>query len=235
VKTMAHTKILVVDQDQVAYEPLKPGLSKHGYEMHTAVTVKSALALAGAHLYQAAFVASALLDDGQVLEGLRAEIPDLPVIIALSPEHVHRIPPQALQVAVQTIGKPLALEPVCMMLDRTIELMALRAQLRRQRQAWLRHPALQCDAPTGLAGEALVSFGELLAQKLVPVLPSLEALGNGSLHHMVMSYVEKTLLNIVLQAYRGNQVKSANILGINRNTLRKKVREFGLSFPRGHA
>jgi two-component system nitrogen regulation response regulator GlnG len=42
------------------------------------------------------------------------------------------------------------------------------------------------------------------------------------------------LLTIVLTECRGNQVKSADILGINRNTLRKRIRELRLSVPRGH-
>jgi len=51
------------------------------------------------------------------------------------------------------------------------------------------------------------------------------------LHRAVLSYVEKLLLTVVIHECRGNQVKAASILGINRNTLRKKIHEFGLSFP----
>jgi len=38
--------------------------------------------------------------------------------------------------------------------------------------------------------------------------------------------VEKALISIVLRETRGNQLRTAAILGINRNTLRTKIREY---------
>ena len=43
------------------------------------------------------------------------------------------------------------------------------------------------------------------------------------LHEIVMEQVEKPLIELSLQAHRGNQVKTAKMLGINRNTLKKKI------------
>ncbi len=43
------------------------------------------------------------------------------------------------------------------------------------------------------------------------------------LYDVVMEQVEKALIEIALANYRGNQVKTANLLGINRNTLKKKI------------
>jgi two-component system nitrogen regulation response regulator GlnG len=40
--------------------------------------------------------------------------------------------------------------------------------------------------------------------------------------------MEKPLIKVVLEATGGNQVKAAAILGINRNTLRKKLRSLSL-------
>ena len=117
---MAHTKVLVIDQDQGPYETLKLGLARRGYEMHATTTMASALALAGAHAYQAAFVSFTLVPNRALLDGLYAEIPDLPVILIHTPEHAQHIPPQMLEVAANAIGKPLALGPVCLMLDRTL-------------------------------------------------------------------------------------------------------------------
>jgi Fis family transcriptional regulator len=46
---------------------------------------------------------------------------------------------------------------------------------------------------------------------------------------MVVSAVEKPLLAYILDRAEGNQTRAADMLGINRNTLRKKMREHGLS------
>lgn len=44
-----------------------------------------------------------------------------------------------------------------------------------------------------------------------------------SMWHMVMSCVEKSLLQVALNRANGNQSKAAVYLGISRNTLRKKL------------
>lgn len=42
-------------------------------------------------------------------------------------------------------------------------------------------------------------------------------------YKVFLEQVEKPLIELSLQANRGNQVKTANMLGINRNTLKKKI------------
>ena len=49
---------------------------------------------------------------------------------------------------------------------------------------------------------------------------------NGHLHQLIMGGIEKPLVEIVLKETGGNQTQAANILGINRNTLRKKIAEY---------
>jgi Fis family transcriptional regulator, factor for inversion stimulation protein len=49
------------------------------------------------------------------------------------------------------------------------------------------------------------------------------------LYDMVLREVEEPLFRTVLDYAAGNQSQAAVILGINRGTLRKKLREFGLS------
>ena len=49
------------------------------------------------------------------------------------------------------------------------------------------------------------------------------------LHGMVMQAVERPLLQFALDRSAGNQSAAADLLGINRNTLRKKLIEHGLA------
>ena len=48
-----------------------------------------------------------------------------------------------------------------------------------------------------------------------------------NMYDMIMKKVEKPLVKQILQRTGGNQVHAARILGINRNTLRKKMKFFG--------
>lgn len=48
------------------------------------------------------------------------------------------------------------------------------------------------------------------------------------LYRTVLNEVEKPLIDVVLKATRGNQVQAAKLLGLNRNTLRKKINDLGL-------
>ncbi|ADN74666.1 MULTISPECIES: DNA-binding transcriptional regulator Fis [Ferrimonas] len=48
-------------------------------------------------------------------------------------------------------------------------------------------------------------------------------------YEMVLCEVEQPLLDIVMQYTRGNQTRAANILGINRGTLRKKLKKYGMN------
>ena len=49
-------------------------------------------------------------------------------------------------------------------------------------------------------------------------------------YDMVINCVEKPLLEAVLHRVQGNQTHAAEMLGINRNTLRKKMKAHGIKF-----
>ena len=51
----------------------------------------------------------------------------------------------------------------------------------------------------------------------------------GGLYDLVMREVEEPLFRVVLKHAAGNQTRAADSLGINRATLRRKLREFGLT------
>jgi two-component system nitrogen regulation response regulator GlnG len=59
-----------------------------------------------------------------------------------------------------------------------------------------------------------------------------EELPPPGLYHRVLEEVEYPLILAALTATRGNQIKAADLLGLNRNTLRKKIRELGVTVYR---
>src|SRR5262245_52947762 len=53
--------------------------------------------------------------------------------------------------------------------------------------------------------------------------------GAGTLYDTVLAAIERPLIALVLERVGGNQVKAAEVLGINRNTLRKKITDLGIA------
>ena len=59
------------------------------------------------------------------------------------------------------------------------------------------------------------------------------ALPAAGLYDRVLREIERPLILATLGATRGNQIKAAHLLGLNRNTLRKKIRELDIAVVRG--
>jgi two-component system nitrogen regulation response regulator GlnG len=53
------------------------------------------------------------------------------------------------------------------------------------------------------------------------------------LYDRIIKEIERPLLTLSLGATRGNQIKASKLLGLNRNTLRKKLRELDIRVVRG--
>ena len=96
-------------------------------------------------------------------------------------------------------------------------------------------PVLTPDLlPAHLRGEAPVRLGRAQRSSIEAMCTELVSLGlsrvqeEGKAHEHVMGLVEKELILQVLRFFQGTQTKAASKLGINRNTLHKKIDDYGL-------
>ena len=60
-----------------------------------------------------------------------------------------------------------------------------------------------------------------------------DGIGASDIYDRVLAEVERPLIQMTLSATRGNQIKAAAMLGLNRNTLRKKIRDLEIPVIRG--
>jgi Fis family transcriptional regulator len=83
-------------------------------------------------------------------------------------------------------------------------------------------------AATGQVGVRNKPLSSLTDECLHSYFANLNGHKPGDLYQLVMGEVEKPLFRAVLGYTKGNQSEAAEILGINRGTLRKKLKEYKL-------
>jgi two-component system nitrogen regulation response regulator GlnG len=94
------------------------------------------------------------------------------------------------------------------------------------------------EAPLSAAGPADSGSGEGLSAAVERHITDYFAAHKGALpasglYDRVLREIERPLILATLGATRGNQIKAAHLLGLNRNTLRKKIRELDIPVVRG--
>jgi two-component system nitrogen regulation response regulator GlnG len=72
----------------------------------------------------------------------------------------------------------------------------------------------------------------LVERKARALFLNAQPAGSGEIYHVILSEIERFLLQVILDETDGNQLRTADLLGINRNTLRKKIRTLGVEVRR---
>ena len=88
--------------------------------------------------------------------------------------------------------------------------------------------------PVAQGEEGPATLAQLVERKLSSYFADQpDGLPPAGLYDRVLAEVERPLIQLTLSATRGNQVRAAEILGLNRNTLRKKISDLGVEMQRG--
>jgi Fis family transcriptional regulator, factor for inversion stimulation protein len=72
------------------------------------------------------------------------------------------------------------------------------------------------------------TIDEAVTRSLEKYFRDLEGTQPASIYEMVLRAVERPMLEVVMRQAAGNQLRASEMLGINRNTLRKKLQHHGL-------
>ena len=94
---------------------------------------------------------------------------------------------------------------------------------------------LQASRPkagSGNGSEHTLGLESYLEQKVEDFVKGMRNGSARNLHPMLMSAVERPLIALALQETRGNQIQAAELLGLNRNTLRRKIQDLRIPIKR---
>ena len=77
-----------------------------------------------------------------------------------------------------------------------------------------------------------LSLEEIIRHKLEDYFRRTEGIEVDNLYSLVIERIERPLIELTLRKTRGNQIRAAQILGINRNTLRKKITDLRIELKK---
>jgi DNA-binding protein Fis len=75
--------------------------------------------------------------------------------------------------------------------------------------------------------EAALSLGDLIEKKLCDFVR--KSKDGKNLYHLLLPAFEKPLIQLALRESEWNQIRAAQMLGLHRNTLRKKIKELKIA------
>ncbi len=107
-----------------------------------------------------------------------------------------------------------------------IDAQQVRAELEAERRSAQRQDS--ADDQEGLSAAIARNLQSYFDQHV-------DGLPSPGLYNRVLPELERPLIVMTLKATHGNQFKAAEVLGLNRNTLRKKIKDLGIEVSRGGA
>jgi len=91
-----------------------------------------------------------------------------------------------------------------------------------------KQPLAEIDDPNPVTGSSQQSLQDNVATAMARYFEALDGQQTSDLYNLVMAEVEPPLLKSAMAYTRNNQSKTAALLGLNRGTLRKKLKQYKL-------
>ena len=133
--------------------------------------------------------------------------------------------------AAADLGKLLAgIDP-----SRTLLLVGSRTVLKRTASALQASKAPKADAPQANGKGQGLCLDSYLEHKVGDFVKGMRNGSGKNLHPMLIAAVERPLILLTLRETKGNQIQAAELLGLNRNTLRKKILDLDIPVKRARA
>jgi len=113
---------------------------------------------------------------------------------------------------------------------KTVVVAGSRAVLRQTHRMF--HALSNGAGPSANHADPNFSLDDYIKSKLGDFVRGMKNGSARDLHPILIKAVEEPLITLVLRETNGNQMQAADLLGMNRNTLRKKITEFRISVKR---
>ncbi len=215
-------RILVFDSKDRASESLVSLLSEKGFLVDRVCRRKRVLEDIEKNEYLLAFLDLRRKKGLEFIKEVKKRKKDLPLIIMTAPQGTKDAIEAMRFGAFHYLVKPLNLEEAEILIQRAKELHSLHSELSFLRKEIEKRGDLWNSFPQSPeAGK--FSLEELVRSKIEEFLRKVDGFPLKGLYSLVIPKMEKLLITLVLEKTKGNQVKCAKILGITRNTLRRKI------------
>ena len=119
--------------------------------------------------------------------------------------------------------------------SRTLLLVGSRGVLKRTASALQTSKAPKADAPQSNGQGQTLCLDSYLEHKVGDFVKGMRNGSGKNLHPMLIAAVERPLILLTLRETKGNQIQAAELLGLNRNTLRKKILDLDIPVKRARA
>ena len=119
--------------------------------------------------------------------------------------------------------------------SRTLLLVGSRGVLKRTASALQTYKAPKADAPQSNGKGQTLCLDSYLEHKVGDFVKGMRNGSGKNLHPMLIAAVERPLILLTLRETKGNQIQAAELLGLNRNTLRKKILDLDIPVKRARA